>query len=239
LQDGYVLDPIVNVIVLEFSRYSVLVFGAVNNPGRVELSGPRHLLDVLMMAGGLRDTAGARAVVYRANPNPELVFEQRARVKVTGSVATGSEVRTPGVELIDLRRLIEEGNPQLNVPIFPEDRINIPHAGRVYLRGSCLKPGEYQLRGANTTLTQVIAQAGGYLPFKSTSTIEIQRRNPATKELDTLVIDVRAVLDNDAPDIVLVDGDDVFFPTSWWRASISNTLAFLDRVLFGFGPRVI
>jgi polysaccharide export outer membrane protein len=239
LQEGYLRDPDVNVFVAEFTRYKVFVYGAVASPGIVELAGPRRLLDVLMLAGGLRETAGSTAIVYRANPSQELLAEQMARLEVLGTVAFGHDIQALGAEVVDLKRLAREGDFALNLPIFPQDRINVLDAGRVYVRGNIPKPGEFPLKGSGTTLTQLIAQAGGYMPFRAHSVIQVTRKTKEGQEPERIALNARDVLANDSPDFLLRDGDDLYFPSSWWRASISDTLAFLDRVLFGFGPRFV
>jgi len=270
LTNGYLRNPQVNVYVSDFSQFEVLVFGAVAKPGAVELSGPRRLLDVLMMAGGLADTAGTRAIIFRARSattTPAPVFGPEPMSAAPLANAKGDddaamldepEVPTPetpressfdtdipapapesGIEIIDLDALLYEGRTDLNVAIFPEDRINIPHAGRVFLRGNIPKPGEYPIKGGRMTLTQVIAQAGGYLPFRATDEVQIKRFSKSSDDVERLVVDVRAIIADEAPDILLADGDDIFFPTSWWRAPIADVLNFFDRLIFGFGPAMV
>ncbi len=53
-----VRDPTVSVTVTEFQSRPVSVLGAVNQPGVQQLRGPKTLLEVLSLAGGLRRDAG-------------------------------------------------------------------------------------------------------------------------------------------------------------------------------------
>ena len=64
---NYLRDPQVTVSVKEYRHHRVSVTGAVDKPGSYEMIGPRTLLEMLALAGGLQDkgsTAKAGDVVH-------------------------------------------------------------------------------------------------------------------------------------------------------------------------------
>ncbi len=71
--DKYIHDPQVGVLVSEY-RQRVSVIGAVLKPGPVELTGPKTLIDVLALAGGLTEKAGSQVHIYRNAPEGRQSF---------------------------------------------------------------------------------------------------------------------------------------------------------------------
>ena len=57
----YLRNPQINVEVKEFHHQRVAVTGAVMKPGYYDIIGPRSLLEVLSMAGGLGNKPGPEA----------------------------------------------------------------------------------------------------------------------------------------------------------------------------------
>jgi polysaccharide export outer membrane protein len=63
----FIHDPEIAVFVREFRSQRVSVIGAVNKAGVIDLTGPKTLIDILSMAGGVNDRAGNQVHVYRQN----------------------------------------------------------------------------------------------------------------------------------------------------------------------------
>jgi len=68
LYDKYIYNPQVGVLVSDF-RQKVSIIGAVHKPGEFVISGPKTLIDVLAMAGGVTPAAGTQVHLYRRGPN--------------------------------------------------------------------------------------------------------------------------------------------------------------------------
>ena len=66
--DDYIYNPQVGVLIREY-RQRVSVIGAVQRPGVFELSGPKTVIEMLAMAGGVTDQAGTQVQIYRQGPN--------------------------------------------------------------------------------------------------------------------------------------------------------------------------
>src|SRR5262249_12262138 len=62
---AYILEPDIVVNVSEFQSQPVMVLGAVTTPGVYQLQGNKTLLQILSMAGGLRNDAGYKGKITR------------------------------------------------------------------------------------------------------------------------------------------------------------------------------
>ncbi len=109
----------VTVAVKQSRVHSITVGGAVKNPQIYPLFGKTTLWDVLSQAGGLSDDAGNTAVVIRGGVAIAALKESGA-CTLPNSAAACAETLT-----IDLRRLIETGDPGSNVELYPGDRVTV------------------------------------------------------------------------------------------------------------------
>ena len=66
--DQYIHNPQVGVQVKEYRSQLVTVTGAVRNPVVSQLTGPKTLIDLLAMAGGITERAGGQVHLYRQGP---------------------------------------------------------------------------------------------------------------------------------------------------------------------------
>ncbi len=130
-----------------------------------------------------------------------------------------------------------QGVAQYNVVIRPGDVVSVPGTptGIIYAMGPGIaRAGTYQLPGTGQfTLMRLIASAGGL------SAIGIPERTDITRIVGenrqaTIRVDVRAIFEGTAPDIVLRPDDLVNFGTNFWAtpaAIIRNGF----RFSYGFG----
>lgn len=153
LKDGYLVNPQVTIFVEEYRSKRVMVIGHVVNPGILELSGSTNLLEVLSLVGGLKENAGDEATITRSSPeNP----------------------RDKQILRVDLKRLMETGDSELNIPIIDQDTIFIAKAGMVYVTGEVGSPGAYKYE-EGATILKAISVAGGFTPIASKNKIRIVR----------------------------------------------------------------
>ncbi len=167
----YLRNPQVTVAVREFRHQRVSVTGAVEKPGSYEIIGPRTLLEVLAMAGGLQEKGGAKA--------GDLVHVIRSQ-----SAWQAPNPGSPGETLIiNLKDLLTRKSPDLNVLIRQGDVVHVPFAGSAYVVGAVRKPGSVAVRD-NLSLSQALALAGGVDPVLANNQVHIMRldegRNPQT-----------------------------------------------------------
>jgi polysaccharide export outer membrane protein len=196
LQAKYVKNPQVTIFIKEYKNQQVAVIGAVEKAGSYELVGRRNLLQIISMAGGFSATAGNEIFILREGPDG-----------VTSSVA------------IDLKDLLVNGNQTLNIPIEPNDVINVPvdREIRVFVMGRVSKPGAVKAKlSEGVTLLQAIADAGGLAEGAKESAITITRKDKAGKE-QKIRVNLRDIIKGKKKDVVLQEGDVVYVPESFWE----------------------
>jgi polysaccharide export outer membrane protein len=184
---NYLRNPQVTVSVKEYRHQRVSVTGAVDKPGSYEMIGPRTLLEMLALAGGLQDkgtTAKAGDVVH-------VIRQQNA----------------PQAEtlVIDLQRLLGEGAPELNISIRHGDVIHVPFAGNAYVLGGVKRPGSVAVKD-DLSLSQALAMAGGVDPVLATNRVDIMRLDGNRKPI-MITAHLDKVLRRQEEDVTLKDND--------------------------------
>jgi polysaccharide export outer membrane protein len=194
LEEKYVKNAQVSVFIKEYQSRLVAVIGAVEKPGMYELVGRRTLLQMISQAGGFKETAFNQLYVLREGPNG-----------VTNTVA------------IDLEDLLINGNEKLNIPIQPNDVINVPvdNIINVFVFGAVKNPGALQVKlSKKITVLQAIAQAGGTSEGASKSGVVIKRKDPKTGKETKIPVNLNDIIKGKKPDIPLKEGDVVYVPES-------------------------
>lgn len=195
LQAKYVKNPQVTIFIKEYKNQQVAVIGAVVNAGSYELVGRRNLLQIVSMAGGFAETAGNEVFILREGPD--------------GAASTLT---------IDLKDLLVNGNQALNVPIEPNDVINVPvdREIRVFVMGRVTRPGAVKAKlSEGITLLQAVADAGGLAEGAKESAITVTRKDKAGKE-QKIKVNLRDIIKGRKKDIRLQEGDVVYVPESFW-----------------------
>ncbi len=85
-------------------------------------------------------------------------------------------IRHSKIENVNVSKFYETGDPKYNPDISPGDVIYLPTPKTVGIFGMVKKPGIYQMN-TDTTLLQLLSQAGVDLDFKKIKTIKIYRGN--------------------------------------------------------------
>jgi len=195
LQAKYVKNPQVTIFIKEYKNQQVAVIGAVEKAGNYELVGRRNLLQIVSMAGGFSENAGNQVFVLREGPN--------------GGTSTIS---------IDLKDLLLNGNQSLNIPIMPNDVINVPvdREIRVFVMGRVTKPGAVTAKlSEGITLFQAVADAGGLAEGARQSGITVTRKGKSGQE-QKFKINLKDIIRGKKKDFPLQEGDVVNVPGSFW-----------------------
>jgi polysaccharide export outer membrane protein len=196
LQAKYVKNPQVTIFIKEYKNQQVAVIGAVEKAGSYELVGRKNLLQIISMAGGFSETAGNEVFILREGPD--------------GQTSTIS---------IDLKDLLVNGNQALNVPIEPNDVINVPvdKEIRVFVMGRVTRPGAVKAKlSEGITLLQAIADAGGLAEGAKEGSITVTRKDKAGKE-QKIKVNLKDIIKGRKKDIKLQEGDVVYVPESFWE----------------------
>jgi polysaccharide export outer membrane protein len=150
----YLVNPQVDVAVLEARSRQVSVLGFVTRPGRYALEGATaRVTDVLAMAGGVVPAASATAIVTRRN---------------------GGQSESHSV---DLAAIIQRGDVSQDIEVGSGDSVFVPKAPVVYVYGEVARGGSYRLEPGMTVM-QAISVAGGMTPRGSERRIKLRRREP-------------------------------------------------------------
>jgi len=195
----YIRDPQIGVLITEY-RQRVSVMGAVQKPGVFELTGPKSVIDMLALAGGVTEKAGNQVHLYRQDAKGQ---RQSAVIDllVLASSAGGPARAVSGADAAAVNMAVQGG-----------DVINVPHAGTFFVDGAVRKPGSYPL-GRQYTLTQALAIAGGADPeLADYDEVTIyRRRSPANAE--AITVDLNAV-NRGAKDPIIEPDDVILVPMS-------------------------
>src|SRR4051794_23506343 len=180
LEKKYFQKADVTVLVAEAGNRPISVVGAVMHPGRINSTGNLSLLQALTQAGGLATGYGKTVYVLRSAANG-----------LTDQIA------------IDVDDLMVNGNPDLNLPLRPNDIVNVPLESmiNIYLLGEVMKPGKVQFRRSQSPmLLQAIADAGG--PTDRAAAKCIIKRKVNGKEMN-IVVDFKRIMNGKAQDVPL------------------------------------
>jgi polysaccharide export outer membrane protein len=181
------VNPVVDVSVVEYRSRDVTIAGAVKAPTTLEEVGDLRLLGALSQAGGLLPEAG-----------PEIIVEQ----------ANGS------LQRLSVREIFDGFHPQLNIRILAGAQIRVPACDQVFVVGNVKRPGAFPFRSlGDTTVLQLLALSGGLDSF-SRNKAYIYRQQQGSAQKTEIEIPLRRILDRKADDVRLVANDILYVPTN-------------------------
>lgn len=195
LIEKYMQKASVDVEVKEFRSRPISVIGAVKQPGALPFSGRWTLLEALTAVGGLSEDHGS--VVY-----------------VTRRPANGLDDQLT----IDLEDLFARGVKEVNIPLFPNDLVNVPGTitVTVYCLGEVKQPGALSFKSnERISLLAAIAHAGG-LTDRASSRILIKRSNRSGGGDQEINVDFKRILAGKEPDVELKQGDVIVVKESFF-----------------------
>lgn len=184
----------VSVEVLEYRSRPISVLGAVRNPGTLNTSGRLTLLEALTAAGGLSSSHGEEVHVLR-----------RASNGLTDQIE------------IPIRELLVQADPDVNIPIFANDLVNVPAAVEVtiYCLGEVSSPGAISFMSTQrVTLLAAIARAGG-LTDRASKKLLIKRQRPEG-ETEEIQVNYKRIVSGREPDPELEPGDVIVVKESFF-----------------------
>ena len=199
------VDPIVKVTVVEYHSRPIAVMGAVKRPVTFQAVGMVTLLDALARAEGLADDAGTEILV----------------------------TRDQHVDLVPVKRLLKDADPEVNFTLHGGEEIRVPEAGRIFVVGNVRKPGAFPVHDSNdNTVLRAVALSEGLLPY--TAKLAYVYRRDGTGAKKEIPVDLDKILQRKAPDVALQADDMLYIPDN---KSKRTTAAVIDRVA-GFGSSV-
>jgi polysaccharide export outer membrane protein len=149
---NYVLNPDVNVAVVQARSRQVSVLGHVARPGRYTLDGrSARLSDVVAMAGGLGPSASDILVVKRSRDGKAEALN------------------------VDLGAIIRGSREVEDIELSSGDSVFVPKAPVVYVYGEVTHGGSFRLEPGMTVM-QAISLAGGVTPRGSEKAAKLRRK---------------------------------------------------------------
>lgn len=131
----------------------------------------------------------------------------------------------PAVEQVDLKKLLDTGDPKLNLLINPGDVVKVPRAELVYVVGEVGRPGGFELKSnENISVLQAIALAQGMTHTSAGARARIIRANSATGQREEIPINLSKIIAGRIPDPILQPRDIVFVPNSVGRTAAYRSL---------------
>jgi polysaccharide biosynthesis/export protein len=231
----YMKDPHAGVFVSSIQSHPVSVAGAVKKPGVFQIQGAKSLLEMLSMAEGLADDAGDEVLVMRGaglrvgvsrlSDTPDPNADQRLMRGETAAApnAPVREIASSENETvrINLKNLLESGDEQFNIPVYPGDIVKVTRAGIVYVVGEVKKPGGFVLKThEQMSVLKAIALAEGLTSTSAKGRTRIIRTNENTGEKTEVPVDLDKILAGKTPDPPLNSADIVFVPNSAGKAAL-------------------
>jgi polysaccharide export outer membrane protein len=174
----YLVDPKVDVQVLEYKSQWAVVSGEVRNPGRVSLRGGTDLKEVIAVAGGFGPDAGERITLSHGDPGTP---HTDARVVARGAFERGEE------------------NPRVR----HGDIVNVERAAYCYLNGEVRLPGKQRIE-RGMTLLRAISQAGGLTEWANRKAVHVMSEGEGKAPV---LYDLREIEKGKIPDPELRGGE--------------------------------
>jgi polysaccharide biosynthesis/export protein len=204
---AYVKDPQISVTVTDFRSEPVSVFGAVATPGVIQLRGHKTLYEVLSLAGGPRENAGASISIVRLAENGPIPLP---------GASQDSTGRYSSAEL-DLKEILDGKNPAVNIEIKPHDVISVSQASNrtVYVVGDVQHSGAFNLGGQRSiSVLSALSMAGGLGHTAKPERALIFRPSADGQKHQEIAVNIKEVLKGKAEDLALRPDDILVVPTS-------------------------
>jgi polysaccharide export outer membrane protein len=200
----YVQNPQVAVSVMEMRSQPVSVLGAVNTPGVIQLQGRKTLVEVLSLAGGLRQDAGQTVKITRSASWGE--------IPLAGAHKDATDEYN--VAEVDLDTILKATRPEQNITIRPEDVISVPRAEMIYVVGEVGKSGGFVLHSRESlSVLQAVSMAEGLGKLASPAHARILRSGDGADRRE-IPVPLQKIMEGKAEDLRLRPDDILFIPSS-------------------------
>ncbi len=153
-QGGFVKQPQVTIMVVQYRSQQISVLGYVSKPGKYPIEQSSTVLDLLALAGGVLPIAGDTAILMRAD-NPAKTRRE-----------------------LDLSALFEKGDPTQNPEVTNGDVIYVPREPRFYIYGEIQRAGAYRIERGMSVM-QALSVAGGLTLRGTERRLKVNRRDSA------------------------------------------------------------
>jgi polysaccharide export outer membrane protein len=203
----------IEISVQEQNKLSIVVLGKVRAPGRFVLQRPVRLLEMLALAGGTSEGAGQDILItHTALPsdcNQSVSEIQPASTnQSTSHDVHEMDARVDVYNLADILRGDEKSNPNVQ----QGDIVTVMESQVVFVVGNVVKPQKITFKEP-ITITQAIAMSGGILKDSRTDKVRVIRQKLGELTKTVIIVDIKAVINHHAQDLILQSNDIVEVPS--------------------------
>ncbi len=199
---GFVKNPHVVLLVSESASSSVSLLGEVAHPGVYNVSGQRHILDLVSAAGGFTEKSSrAITITHRRDPT------HSTRVKLPADLAPSDDN---------------------NVVVEPGDTIVVQHGPVFYVVGDVGRPSAFVSDSENLTILKAIALAGGANKTASMGGTTILRRTPQGTQ--QIKVPLKQILRAKVQDMPMQSEDILFVPSSTRKVVVARSAEALTQM---------
>ena len=197
-QGQFLLDAHVSVSVREYKSKQFLVLGSVNQPGSYPLEVRERVLDAISRAEGIDDRRGGNRAVIIRTLNQNTLNEKKIGIR------------------IDLPELLSGEDQLSNLLLFDKDVIYVPKSEFFYIIGQVAKPGSYAYLKKRITIVEAISQAGGFTKIAARNRTRIIRLEENVEKIIQVKVDAITQSGKKGNDIVILPGDVIVVPESFF-----------------------
>jgi len=206
----YVREPQVSVSIERVQSRPVTVLGAVHHPGVLQVEGQKTLLEVLSLAGGIRDDSGYQIKIVRR--------QEIGPLDLPG--AAPDETGRFYVAEVDLEALMEAEHPEYNIFVQPNDVVTVPRARMVFVIGEVTRAGGFVLSERESiSVLQALALAGGLGHSPALKNVRILRPTGDAPRKQEIALNLKSIMAGTAADVELQQNDILFVPKSGANAA--------------------
>lgn len=179
---GFVKQPQINILVIQFQSKMISVLGSVYKPGRYPLDRATNLVDLLALVGGATQDGSDIVTIIGKSGKTEY----------------------------DLHNIVGKGDGSQNVALKGGEIVYV-HARDVSVMGQVNRPGKYAVVGGVRSVADFLSVAGGVNPAGSdTATVTTVRDGKINRfEVD---IDSLFRTGDNALNVPLMSGDSIYVP---------------------------
>ncbi len=153
-------------------EFSVRIDGEVRNPGIFDYAAGMTLQDLVMQAGGFRESASTKRI------------EVSRRVKNADALSIAAQ--TAEIFQVNINRTLDN---EANFELMPFDIVVVrTEAGyetqkTVQIEGEVLYPGRYTITKKNERISDLVKRAGGFTPFAYIEGASLKRAGNITQKM--------------------------------------------------------
>jgi polysaccharide export outer membrane protein len=235
----YLEDPHVTIFVKQFHSTPISVVGAVAKPGLYQLPGPRTLVQVIAMAGGVNMPGTAAGNMQGGAPAGRWAYVTRKEGFGDLKPINGIQKLAPDQVKVDLGRLLYSHDSALDIFVKPFDTITVSRAGIIYVVGDVQKAGGFTLEDVDSlTALQALSLAQGCASACNMKSDEIIHTLPNGTRAITH-INLGKIMKGKAKDPILTANDMLVVPGSMAKgigsSSIGTALATVSGLVIWRG----